>query len=451
MRQRTETALQVLRAAQRDDIVVGGMEDIHRRDGRPGGDDGVGVALDDRKMYHTRLQQSGIEPLRLGQTLVQGLRCEPMAEAMVEHAEIYLERIVALGFEPLGIGSFHRRPEEVILLQVEVVSRGRTHDQQGYEHGHGKALVEQTLVVGGSHVVRSASYEAMDDMYLMGIMLLDKPERPQGRSRALGVANDIDAVKRQTGREAVEYGQHLQVEVEGVTRRQFAMEVGMHAVHRHAIAHIIGLEDDIPVAQRHGIVGRTVGRRMIVGEDGEMRKEDDAFGRGVLRHHNQTGHGKRIAMTVYRAIGNRPLQHLGRHSEAQSNQEGYYGNASSHHTVGLKTMQRYKKFFVFARAKREYRAFFDKNSHFFGRFAKKTTLFFAKIIFFSYLWKDKRRVGDLTALRPGEGYLFKRLGAGEVDVTFYDRSNNSAPQKTPTYSERIMQVELANNEKNGEK
>lgn len=43
---------------------------------------------------------------------------------------------------------------------------------------------------------------------------------------------------------------------------------------------------------------------------------------------------------------------------------------------------------------------------------------------------DKRWVGDLTALRPGEGYLFRRMGKGSVTVPFYKQSSSvSAPMK----------------------
>ena len=41
---------------------------------------------------------------------------------------------------------------------------------------------------------------------------------------------------------------------------------------------------------------------------------------------------------------------------------------------------------------------------------------------FAYYSADKRWVGDLTALTPGEGYLFRRMGAGRVTVNFYDKS-----------------------------
>ena len=41
---------------------------------------------------------------------------------------------------------------------------------------------------------------------------------------------------------------------------------------------------------------------------------------------------------------------------------------------------------------------------------------------FAYFSADKRWVGDLTALTPGEGYLFRRMGQGTVTVNFYDKS-----------------------------
>jgi hypothetical protein len=47
---------------------------------------------------------------------------------------------------------------------------------------------------------------------------------------------------------------------------------------------------------------------------------------------------------------------------------------------------------------------------------------------FAYFTADKRWVGDLTALTPGEGYLFRRMGAGTVEIHFYDRPA-SAPKR----------------------
>lgn len=48
---------------------------------------------------------------------------------------------------------------------------------------------------------------------------------------------------------------------------------------------------------------------------------------------------------------------------------------------------------------------------------------------FAYFSADKRWVGDLTALTPGEGYLFRRMGQGAVTVNFYDKSAK-APKRT---------------------
>lgn len=49
---------------------------------------------------------------------------------------------------------------------------------------------------------------------------------------------------------------------------------------------------------------------------------------------------------------------------------------------------------------------------------------------FSYFSADKRWVGDLTALTPGEGYLLRRLGAGAVDIHFYDRPASDTPKRS---------------------
>jgi len=50
---------------------------------------------------------------------------------------------------------------------------------------------------------------------------------------------------------------------------------------------------------------------------------------------------------------------------------------------------------------------------------------------FAYFSEDKKWEGDLTAIRPGEGYLFRRQAPGEVNIRFYNRSNaNAQRQKT---------------------
>lgn len=49
---------------------------------------------------------------------------------------------------------------------------------------------------------------------------------------------------------------------------------------------------------------------------------------------------------------------------------------------------------------------------------------------------DKKWVGDLQALRPGEGYLFRRMGAGDVTVKFFNKAAN-APARISSRSETI--------------
>lgn len=46
---------------------------------------------------------------------------------------------------------------------------------------------------------------------------------------------------------------------------------------------------------------------------------------------------------------------------------------------------------------------------------------------------DRKWVGDLKAIRPGEGYLFCRMGAGDVTVKFYNKPAN-APQRAPKFN-----------------
>ena len=48
---------------------------------------------------------------------------------------------------------------------------------------------------------------------------------------------------------------------------------------------------------------------------------------------------------------------------------------------------------------------------------------------FAYFSEDKKWVGDLTALRPGEGYFLRRLAPGDVKIRFFNQSNN-APRRS---------------------
>ena len=54
---------------------------------------------------------------------------------------------------------------------------------------------------------------------------------------------------------------------------------------------------------------------------------------------------------------------------------------------------------------------------------------------FATFTKDKRWVGDLTALTPGEGYLMRRMGAGTVTVRFFRQSSSA---NTPANSRAKM-------------
>jgi cyclophilin family peptidyl-prolyl cis-trans isomerase len=45
---------------------------------------------------------------------------------------------------------------------------------------------------------------------------------------------------------------------------------------------------------------------------------------------------------------------------------------------------------------------------------------------FAYFSEDKKWVGDLTALRPSEGYFLRRLAPGDVKIRFFNQESNSA-------------------------
>ena len=48
---------------------------------------------------------------------------------------------------------------------------------------------------------------------------------------------------------------------------------------------------------------------------------------------------------------------------------------------------------------------------------------------FAVFSADKRWVGDLVALRPGEGYLFRRMGAGDVTIQFFNNTANASARR----------------------
>ena len=52
---------------------------------------------------------------------------------------------------------------------------------------------------------------------------------------------------------------------------------------------------------------------------------------------------------------------------------------------------------------------------------------------FAVFSTDKRWEGDLKTIHPGEGYLFRRMGAGTVTVNFYSQTPAFAPQQAPAF------------------
>jgi hypothetical protein len=52
---------------------------------------------------------------------------------------------------------------------------------------------------------------------------------------------------------------------------------------------------------------------------------------------------------------------------------------------------------------------------------------------FAVFSQNKRWEGDLTAVRPGEGYMFRRLGSGSVNVRFFNKPASDAPQRAPAF------------------
>jgi hypothetical protein len=53
---------------------------------------------------------------------------------------------------------------------------------------------------------------------------------------------------------------------------------------------------------------------------------------------------------------------------------------------------------------------------------------------FAYFSEDKKWVGDLTSLRPGEGYFLRRLAPDSVKIRFYDSPSN-APKREAVNAE----------------
>ncbi len=48
---------------------------------------------------------------------------------------------------------------------------------------------------------------------------------------------------------------------------------------------------------------------------------------------------------------------------------------------------------------------------------------------FAYFSENKKWEGDLTAMRPGEGYFFRRMAPDSVKIRFFDQPNSNAPKR----------------------
>ena len=64
---------------------------------------------------------------------------------------------------------------------------------------------------------------------------------------------------------------------------------------------------------------------------------------------------------------------------------------------------------------------------------------------FAYFSEDKKWEGDLTSLRPGEGYLFRRLAPGSKEIKFYRQSSSAPKRSTDRYADRAQNTDLFNN------
>ncbi len=64
---------------------------------------------------------------------------------------------------------------------------------------------------------------------------------------------------------------------------------------------------------------------------------------------------------------------------------------------------------------------------------------------FAYFSEDKKWEGDLTSLRPGEGYLFRRLGLGSKEIKFYRQSSSAPKRSIDRYADSAQNTDLFNN------
>ena len=55
---------------------------------------------------------------------------------------------------------------------------------------------------------------------------------------------------------------------------------------------------------------------------------------------------------------------------------------------------------------------------------------------FAYFSENHRWVGNLSVLRPGEGYFFRRMATGNADIRFFDKPNNAPVRKSASLQGR---------------
>ena len=64
---------------------------------------------------------------------------------------------------------------------------------------------------------------------------------------------------------------------------------------------------------------------------------------------------------------------------------------------------------------------------------------------FAYFSEDKKWEGGLTAMRPGEGYLFRRMAKGDVTIRFFDRQKTAGAPKRIVESQKSKVESLFSN------
>jgi cyclophilin family peptidyl-prolyl cis-trans isomerase len=64
---------------------------------------------------------------------------------------------------------------------------------------------------------------------------------------------------------------------------------------------------------------------------------------------------------------------------------------------------------------------------------------------FATFSKDRKWVGDLAAMRPGEGYFLRRMAHGSVDIHFYNKSHSGGLRRGEVIDESFTNAEASTN------